>query len=139
MYTNNIHYYGKQDYDKVREEMVKSDYLVVPSLYDGWSAVGNEGLQAGSKLLVSWQSGCSILVSENKGLGYVFSSKSNKSLQIAIERIFKEKKNINQHKRIKEWADEHISPNVVAKYFDDFIKHYFSEKQRPKVPWVTKQ
>lgn len=136
--SSNIHYYGKRDYDTVREEMTKSDYLVIPSLYDGWAAVGNEGLQAGCKLLVSRQSGCSILVSQNKGLGYVFSSKSKKSMQLAIEKIFSEKKEISQHQRIKDWADEHISPNIVAKYFDNVIKHYFNGERSPNVPWITK-
>lgn len=40
--------------------MLNADYLILPSLYDGWGAVVNEGLQSGCKVLVSKDCGASI-------------------------------------------------------------------------------
>lgn len=137
--TPNINYYGKKDYDTVRKAMAKSDYLVIPSLYDGWAAVGTEGLQAGCKLLVSKECGCSILVSRNAGMGHVFSSKNPESMKKCVDLIFSEKKEKGQHRRIKAWSDARISPVAVAAYFDKVIRHYFENAPVPDVPWVTEK
>ena len=34
--STNIHYHGKRDYKEVRNAMLNADYLILPSLYDGW-------------------------------------------------------------------------------------------------------
>lgn len=134
----NIRYHGKKDYDTVRKSMFSANYLVLPSLYDGWGAVGNEGLQAGCKLLLSEECGCSIFVKCHTNLGYLFTTKdkTNKSLKKAVDSIFNEKLDKSQHENISVWAREHISPAAVAEYFNQIIQHYFKNSPKPNAPWT---
>lgn len=134
----NIRYHGKKDYDTVRKSMFSANYLVLPSLYDGWGAVGNEGLQAGCKLLLSEECGCSIFVKCHTNLGYLFTTKdkTNKSLKKAVDSIFDENLDKSQYENISKWAKSHISPNAVAEYLDLIIQHYFNNCPKPKAPWT---
>ena len=100
--------------------------------------MGNEGLQAGCKLLLSEECGCSIFVKCHTNLGYLFTTKdkTNKSLKKAVDSIFDENLDKSQYENISKWAKSHISPNAVAEYLDLIIQHYFNNCPKPKAPWT---
>lgn len=131
----NIHFHGRTDYETVRKKMYDVDYIVLPSLHDGWGAVGNEGLQAGCKLLISDECGCAIFPKSNPSLGYAFSPHSDASLKYAIDCIFNEHREENLHARIIKWSEENISPENIGVYLDKIIKSYFEGKERPTAAW----
>lgn len=133
-----IFYHGKQPYDTVRKEMQKADYLILSSLYDGWGAVGNEGLQSGCRLIISKQSGCSVFPHIHKDLGYVFDAKDFNTLNEIMNEIFAQGPlSDKEKKRIIKWADMNISPQSVADYFDKIINHFFNGADKPAAPWTN--
>lgn len=135
--NTHIFYHGKQPYDVVRAKMTDADYLVLPSLYDGWGAVGNEGLQSGCKLIISKQSGCSVFPHVHKELGYEFDAHDEHSLQIVLDACFAAGPlTFAEKEKIVEWADENISPNAIADYFEQIIDHYFNRQTKPIAPWM---
>lgn len=135
--VHNITFHGKKGYDEVRACMIGADYLVLPSLYDGWGAVANEGLQSGCRLLLSQQSGCSIFTNIHTELGFTFDAADLTSLDAPMEQIFKKGTlSPNEHKSIVTWDNEHISPKTTASYLDKQIKHYFSKSESPQCPWT---
>lgn len=133
-----IFYHGKQPYETVREQMMHADYLILPSLYAGYGAVGNEGLQSGCKLIISKQSGCSVFPRIHKELGYEFDARDEHSLQAVLDACFAAGPlTIAEKKKIVEWANDNISPNAVAGYFEQIINHYFNGQTKPIAPWLS--
>lgn len=132
-----IFYHGKQPYDVVRAKMLVADYLILPSLYDGWGAVGNEGLQSGCKLIISKQSGCSVFPRVHKELGYEFNAHDIHSLQIVLDACFASGPlAVAEKERIIEWANDNISSNTIADYFEQIINYYFNGQIKPIAPWM---
>lgn len=132
-----IFYHGKQPYETVREQMMHADYLILPSLYDGYGAVGNEGLQSGCKLIISKQSGCSVFPRIHKELGYEFDAHDEHSLQIVLDACFAAGPlTISRKRKIVEWANDNISPDAIADYFEQIIDHYFNGQTKPIAPWM---
>lgn len=135
--TPNIKFHGLKSYSEVRKSMLKADYLVLPSLYDGWGAVANEGLQSGCKLILSEQCGSSIFPSKHSELGYVFDAYNLSSLRPIMHDVFENGPlSVTERVFIKSWADNHISPFVLANYLDKIIKHFFDKSQKPNCPWL---
>lgn len=133
--SSNICFHGRTAYETIRKKMYDADYVVLPSLHDGWGAVGNEGLQAGCKLLISDECGCAIFPKRNPSLGFTFSPHTDVSLRHVIDCIFKEHREENQHARIIRWSEENISPENIGAYLDKVIKSYFEGKERPTATW----
>lgn len=132
-----IFYHGKQPYETVREQMMHADYLILPSLYDGYGAVGNEGLQSGCKLIISKQSGCSVFPRIHKELGYEFDARDEHSLQVVLNACFAAGPlTISRKRKIVEWANDNISPDAIADYFEQIIDHYFNRQTKPIAPWM---
>ena len=132
-----IAYFGKKDYSVVRSAMCKADWLVLPSLHDGWGAVVNEGLQAGCKILVSEQCGASSLVVRNSFLGYVFDARKCNHLKGIMDTIFsKGPLTISEHEMIREWATSHIGSKVVGKYLNEVLRYYYGNASKPTPFWL---
>lgn len=135
--STNIHYFGKKDYSFVRIAMAKADWLVLPSLHDGWGAVVNEGLQSGCKILVSKQSGASSIIIRNTSLGYVFDAHKFKELNGIIDLIMdKGPLSLPEKQSIVKWAQNHIGCDVIGVYLKDIIYHYYDMKEKPSTLWL---
>ena len=135
--STNIHYHGKKDYSFVRDAMVKADWLVLPSLHDGWGAVVNEGLQSGCKILVSKQSGASSIIIRNASLGYIFDAYKFKELNRIIDSIMRHGPlSLPEKKSIANWAQNHIGCDVVSAYLQKIICHYYNAKEKPSALWL---
>lgn len=126
--NNKIIVKGRLDNDSARQIMSNHDYLILPSLYDGWGAVVNEALSVGTRVLCSDACGASILL-DGKWRGESF-----KQTQ-AIETIRKwaEKGPLSQQERDRtlSWANTHISGKVAAQYFLEVINN-----ESPTAPWL---
>lgn len=134
---DNIKYYGKRDYAEVRQKMLEADYLILPSLYDGWGAVANEGLQAGCKLIVSKTCGSSIFPMISANLGYIFDAYKLSTLDgILIDVLNKGPLEQWERHGIQSWADQHIHSSVVARYLKEIINVYFSKGEKVQAPWI---
>lgn len=94
--------------------MATHDFLILPSLYDGWGAVVNEALSTGTRVLCSDACGASILL-DGKARGESFTQK---------DKIAKMQKwysgnalTLSERNEIIEWASRHISGKAAAEYF----------------------
>lgn len=127
-YNHKVVVKGRLDNDSARQIMSNHDYLILPSLYDGWGAVVNEALSVGTRVLCSDACGASILL-DGKWRGESF-----KQTQ-AIETIRKwaEKGPLSQQERdrILSWANTHICGKVAAQYFLEVINN-----ESTTAPWL---
>lgn len=128
---HSITFEGNKNNLEMRQTMSKFDCLILPSLYDGWGAVVNEGLMAGLFILCSDKCGSKNLI-HNKFNGIVFSHQKKDSLYDAL--LFC----VNNKKKIKDKQEEII--NWSKKIEGKTIAHYFIESlsnQEIEIPWRT--
>lgn len=84
-----------------------SDYLILPSYFDGWGAVVNEALSRGVKVITNENCGASCMVKE-LNWGVVYKNNSNNSLQNILQST------LNNFKK-----ESHTSRKLVAAKFAD--------------------
>ena len=119
---------GRLGNDEAKRMMREHDYLVLPSLYDGWGAVVNEALGVGTRVLCSDACGASILL-DGKMRGAAFSQDT--AYATIKEWSAKGRLTVEERNGIVAWAKEHISGVVAADYFKKTIEG------KPSVaPWL---
>ena len=126
---------GALSNDVARQVMATSDILVLPSRYDGWGAVVNEALMAGTPVIVSDACGSSELI-QRSFLGKIFSAGSAHSLREAIRYwVVKGKTTALDRQRIQNWSAK-ISPYASAQYLTHIIKSVGSDHPSEiPAPW----
>jgi len=132
-----IKFLGKKSNHEVMDLMSSHDYLILPSLFDGWGAVVNEALMAGTRVIVSNKSGAaSLLLNEKRG--YVFSLEGDPSFtQIFKQALLSGPTQPGRRKEIQHWAATKISGEQGAAYFLKIIKYIYGEEvSRPIAPWL---
>lgn len=113
---------GFQPQNEVPKWLAGSDILILPSIYDGWGAVVNEALQAGLYVICSDACGASDLLKEDERLGKVFHKGNVNQLGEIMTYCMRNIGSIRQNRSYRlNWAEGHISGQVVAKYFVDCI------------------
>lgn len=99
---------------RLRELIAASDVLVLPSKYDGWGAVVNEALMAGTPAIVSTASGASeLIVSELQGSLV----RPGHPQEITDALIRSGIQTPGRRESLRYWAARHLSPRVAAEYF----------------------
>ena len=118
-----IHLVGSVSINQIPDYLYNSDVLVLPSLYDSWGAVVNEALQAGCYVICSDACGACMLLDENPNLGRLFKAGDEKELADCLKYVNEHLDEIRMNRDFRlNWADEHISGRVIAKYFIDCIE-----------------
>lgn len=111
------------------------DLLVLPSVFDGWGAVVNEALTAGTRVCVSDSSGSSDLV-RGPAQGSVFTSRSVDSLsshiRSAIERGAPSEA---ERTALSQWSDSAIGPGAGARYLWDILSSSPDNGSASVPPW----
>lgn len=127
----NVKVLGFQENSKVPSLLSSQDVLILPSVYDGWGAVVNEALQAGLYVICSDKCGASELL-RDKRLGAVFQEGDSKQLAEKIEFAANCIDEVRADRRYRiDWAKEHISGDVIAKYMVDCLSG-----KRTSAPWL---
>ncbi|WP_010523470.1 glycosyltransferase [Aquimarina agarivorans] len=122
--------------NEVNKIMNKSDILILPSIFDGWGAVVNEGLQNGNQVLVSDDCGSSILVDGNER-GEVFSNSKNDFSKVLKKWLTEKPLDEEQRISIMDWSSKSISPKVIPFYFQSIINHVINQSdKKPTAPWI---
>ena len=125
---------AKRDPAGVQLEMEKADVTLLPSRKDGWGAVVNESLMAGTPVICSTACGAAELIRQ-PWLGTVFQSGSVEDLAKALQYwIGLGPRSPAERERIRQWANC-ISGESVAKYFASIMDHVYSSSPRPIAPW----
>lgn len=109
--------------------MRNHDYLILPSLYDGWGAVVNEALTQGTRVLCSEACGASILL-DGQMRGATFSQTN--AMNVMQSWFSKGPVSAEQREMIKDWVKRHISGECAADYF---VKVMSGE--HVEAPWIN--
>lgn len=125
---------------KSREEvdalMAEQDYILLPSIFDGWGCTTNEALLHGCKVIASDGAGSHSLIAGRPNLGTVFKRKDFDSYRHIIGKAIKDGPlSLEQREGIIKWA-ERISPQRAAIYLIQQINYYLNlSKTMPTAPW----
>lgn len=132
----NICYIGRWNSMDVTRNMQQYDVVVIPTKYDGWNLLVNEGLHAGIAVITTNEA-VSHEVIEKSGAGMVVKANSPKELANAMQCA------IDNPDLVKLWKEKahsfvpNISTPTVGKYMLDIINYsVYSEGERPKCPWI---
>ncbi|MGO4709158.1 glycosyltransferase [Chryseobacterium sp. 2TAF14] len=83
-----VSFVGNRENIEVKEMIASSDFLILPTMFDGWGAVVSEALSVGTKVICNEKCGAAILV--NKANGYVYKENKVSELEEALIRSFHE-------------------------------------------------
>ena len=125
---------AKRDPAGVQLEMERSDVTVLPSRKDGWGAVVNESLTAGTPVICSTACGAAELIRQ-PWLGTVFRAGRVDDLAKALKHWIDLGPRLPaERERIRSWANC-ISGQAVANYFAAIMDHIYSNSAPPVAPW----
>lgn len=129
---------GTRGNEETRQLMLRSDLLVLPSLFDGWGAVVNEALQAGMRVLCSTACGAASLL-DGHARGGTFDPDQPDSLARALRQwLGKGPLAPAERNAISAWAQQHISGAAAARYLERIAAWTEGrEKNRPAAPWAS--
>lgn len=129
-----VEWIGKLSMPDVREEMLKSDCLVLPSRHEGWGAVVSEALMSGTPTICSDTCGSACVVPRGK-YGDIFESGNVDGLAQALERIVNNGKlKPEERLRLAEWA-KCLGADAGATYLLQVISAVEFSSAKPLVPW----
>jgi len=139
-WATRVQFSGALPNESVRTVLCNADCLVLPSHYDGWGAVVNEALMAGTRVIVSDRCGAADVVEKGYN-GFVFKAGDLRSLLSAMLRIL-DMGVIDPATRQELVASaEVLSPSLLADYFLDVVRYVEDgqEGPRPQPPWRNRQ
>ncbi|WP_434056501.1 glycosyltransferase [Georgenia wangjunii] len=130
-----LRWHGTVPNDVVRGAYAQADFHVLPSRYDGWGAVVNEALSAGTPSLVSSAAGSSDLIVSRR-LGRIFRPSEPRSAVRELDALVQDlHAGILDRTSIAAHSAGSISAQAGAQYFSDILSHVFDGASRPLPPW----
>jgi glycosyltransferase involved in cell wall biosynthesis len=132
--ADRVFWHGTMDSAQVQARISDADVLVLPSREDGWGAVVNESLMAGTPVICSTACGASELI-QHPWLGTVFQANHIASLVEALA-VWSAQGTISpeQRQRVRNWAGCIQAPRV-ARYVAEVLAHVYERGPRPQAPW----
>lgn len=128
-----VEYLGTVPNRLVNGYISEADLLVLPSLFDGWGAVVNEALMAGTRVLCSGNCGAAALLDgEERGGTFDVAKEGDLTAQLRGW-LAKGCLQPSQRLAISQWADRNISGDAVASYFETCV----STPSNVTAPWIT--
>jgi glycosyltransferase involved in cell wall biosynthesis len=136
--AGNVRFLGTMDNLEVRKELARADVLVLPSHWDGWGAVVNEALAAGTRAVCSDFCGAADLL-RGTPHGAVFTCDSPDSLAAVLrEQIARGPVSAPERRAIQQYA-ETVSGPSVARYLWEVIEFVAGRtRRRPVAPWIQR-
>lgn len=134
--SSNVTYIGRWDSMEVTQNMQQYDVVVVPTKYDGWNLLVNEGLHAGIAVITTDEAVSHEVIAKS-GAGSVVRANRPKELAAAMQNA------IDNPEIVKEWKTKahlfvpNISTPTVGRYMLDIINYViYNEGIRPHCPWL---
>lgn len=131
-----IEFCGGRSREETLARIATADCLVLPSSgKEGWGAVVNEALMAGTAVLCSDRAGASTLL-RRPVLGRTFRAGDRSDLGLRLGELLRDLPLTEVRRRlISEWASERIAPRVAAEYFWKSVTALASDLELPLAPW----
>lgn len=127
-----IEWLGWRSFDLMPEFLSASDLVVLPSRYDGWGAVVNESLGAGTPVVASDGVGAHCLLVHPQ-IGSTFATGNVAAMTEAISFQFDQPITVQRRAAIMNWANRALSADAAADYFCSSLEH--DGRSRP--PWLA--
>ncbi len=122
--SEQVSFVGTLPMPEARQLIAQCQALVLPSLYDGWGAVVNEALTAGTMVYCSTACGASSLL-EDPSMGRVFKPTDAQTLARFFWNdygFFLDQKKMQYRRSVlKQWAQEHIGPEAMAQRMENAL------------------
>lgn len=121
--ARNIEFRSPLPNEEVQRVISQFRMLVLPSQFDGWGAVVNEALLAGTPVVCSDGAGASALLQgEGPFRGEVFKKGSLKSLTEAATLVSEQfRGDLARHNELRRWATSEISPSRGAERLTNLL------------------
>ena len=127
---------GNQSNAEVRRVLPSVDLVVLPSRFDGWGAVVNEALGAGTPVICSSRCGAADLLSRPEA-GCVVTAEKCELLASAIgTRVESGRQSQGQRECVRA-LERKVHPESVARYFLDIIRADYAGQPFPHPPWCV--
>lgn len=124
--------HGAMANSDVQSLMQEADHLLLASRYDGWGAVVNESLMAGTPVLISRHVGARSLLVDDK-LGRVVPIADQASMAEALREVIEQGPVTGARKEaIAAWACEKLAPENAADYLLNAITTYLTGERPPE-------
>jgi glycosyltransferase involved in cell wall biosynthesis len=131
---NRVEWLGRKDSNEIPALMAMADVVVLPSHKDGWGAVVNEALMAGTPVICSTACGAAELIRQ-PWLGTIFAAGNVNELAAALGQWSGGGRSTpEKRQRIREWSRS-IEGGNVARYFVEIMEHVYKDRARPAAPW----
>ena len=127
-----VHWHGQLDNTQVRNHIAGADLLILPSRKDGWGAVINEALSAGTPVVCSDACGAGSLIT-NDLLGQTYAVEDHQSLHKIIQRRIESGGPGESDRRQIRAMTSYIDPIPVARYFERVMQHVYEHADRPSL------
>ena len=115
--ADRVHFLGNQSNPATLRTIRSADALVLPSRWDGWGAVVNESLMAGTPAIVSDACGAASLI-VNDACGKVFKRADDSSLREALQGVLATGKIQPVRRRhLSDWSAQTLGGPQLADYF----------------------
>lgn len=129
-----VFFHGTQRMSDIHSFMLRSDCLVLPSLFDGWGAVISEAMICGTPVICSDNCGASMVV-EASGNGAVFPTFSEARCFEAINaQVTKGPISASHRNELSDWATC-LTYTAGASYLERVITALRSGGALPEAPW----
>lgn len=125
---------GRLPYGTAGAVMAAADLVIVPSLADGWAAVVNEAVQAGTPVVVGDAAGAAAMVAE-WGCGTVFLSGDAAALVAALEGYVANPVRLAAARAATGPLAEQLEPAVAGRFLYDGIVALTHGDPPPVAPW----
>ena len=135
----NVNFIGSWKPEEILTKMHSYDYVVVPSLYDGWNLACQQSVLAEIGCIVTDKAGSDDLIRMSKS-GSVIPSRNPAKLSILLKKLDKEPNILNHWKNSAHNFKEKISIDSVGNYFINVISFSFERNgEKPQCPWETEK
>lgn len=129
-----VSWMGQMHAERIPAVIINSDVFLLPSREDGWGAVVNESLMAGTPVICSDACGAAELIRQ-EWLGGVFRSGSVEDLAAVMEAwVGRVASGSGERERIRKWS-KCIEGAAVAAYVEEILEHVYQAGPRPVAPW----
>lgn len=128
---------GNIEFGKAQQVLVGYDFLVLPSLHDGWGVVVNEALLQGVPVLLSDAVGARTLI-EVSGAGAVFPKEDSHQLSRLFIELAGAPEKIEGFRIAAQNFRSELLPRTAARYMYECLLYVGGESAiRPRSPWYT--
>ena len=116
-----VSFSGVIPYSEIAADYMNASVLILPSRFDGWGAVVNEGVAHGKALIVSDQCGAAQHLVDAGVNGFVVKADDWRSLAHAMQAYIKNPDLADRHGKASLLIYERFSPDNNAKRFIEMI------------------